>query len=114
MPTDTDRILALEDRVAVLEEALGIRYEGMKEWGLSPVQAQIVGILRKIDSAPCKRIYVAIYGSALDPPDLNVVRVHISHLRSKLKPHGVEIKSGRGCTSCGYWIPEEQKRLLDA
>ncbi len=123
--TDADRIQALEDRVTVLEDALGIRYHAPPEWGLTPTQDVIVGLLLAARSVPWERMWTVLYGSESDPPETDVIRTQICLMRPKLEAHGVEVRTiaggngigryMRGTPGGGYFIPAEQKaRLLDA
>jgi DNA-binding response OmpR family regulator len=116
--TDLERrVIELEDRVAVLEEALGLTYTAPPEWGLTPTEDRILAMLNKAPMVRRERLMVALYGLDDDPPLSNVVEAHISHMRRKLRPHGVEIMSHKGkrIIDGGYWIPAEQKaRLADA
>jgi hypothetical protein len=109
-----DRIEALEDRVAALEEALGVTRQFPVEWGLTVTEARMLGILCKTGSAPAERFMVALYSDRSDPPASHVIAVLMCKLRAKMKPLGVEISSRNG-SSYGYSIPAAQKaRLLDA
>ena len=114
--SDAARIQQLEDRVAVLEEALGIKYHAPPEWGLTPMQDQIVGMLRAARALPYERMMAAIYGMVDNPPLTDVIRVQSCRIRPKLKAHGIEIRTlwPRTSGDGGYWIPAEQKHLLDA
>jgi len=111
--TPEQRIAELEDRVAVLEMALGIDYTAPPEWRLSRTQSRVLGMLAKTSGVvPAERIYQALYGGRLDPPGGNAVSVHVCHLRARVARFGVDIRAHK---SAGYWIPAEQKaRLLDA
>ena len=110
--TSEDRILALEDRVTVLEEALGLTYEPPVGLGLTRFEAAVVGVILKTKIASRDKLWFALYGDRADPPTCQNVDVFVSRARSKLRAHGVTINNTWGV---GYWIPAEQKaRLLDA
>lgn len=110
--TDSDRIEQLEDRVAVLEGALGFSYNAPPEWGLTPTEERILGILLKCPVAPYERIFAALWGAENDPPDEHLLAVHACRLKRKMRDQGIEVRS---MYRFGYWIPAEQKaRLADA
>jgi DNA-binding response OmpR family regulator len=110
--TDAERIEALEDRVAVLEQALGLNYQAPAEWRLTSTEERILGVLLRSPRVHRERLMVALYADRADPPDVSVITVHVCGLRAKLKRLGVDVIAMR---HAGYWIPADQKqRLLDA
>lgn len=110
--TPEQRIQALEDRVAILEEALGLAYQPSPLCRFTPTERRLVGVLLKTTRASSIRIETALYAHANNPPTTNNVKVHIHRIRKKLAPLSVQICTDWGF---GYWIPAEQKaRLLDA
>lgn len=112
--TPEQRIQALEDKVVWLEEALGLSRQFPAEWGLTPTQERMLGMLVAARVVTEARFMVALYSERLDPPLSKVVPAQLSKMRDKLRPMGVEIHSRNG-SSWGYWIPAEQKaKLLNA
>lgn len=112
--TAEQRIQALEDRVAVLEEALGLTYVAPLEWKLSPMQDRILAMLLKAQAVRRERLSVVLYGLEPNPPISNVIASQISHMRRKLRPRGIEIKSIRGVFGGGYWLDPEVRARLNA
>lgn len=108
-----EEIQLLKDRVAILEDALGITRRFPPDWGLTPRQEQMLGILCKTTVAPAERFMVALYSDYADPPVGNIIATQLCKLRKRLKPMGIEIKSRLG-GGYGYWIPAEQKAKLAA
>ena len=109
---ETDqRIRALEDRVTLLEDALGMNYHAPPAWGLTPCEAAIFGVIMRVPMATFDRLMTAVYAHKSDPPDANVIKVHVHRIRRKIAPYGLTINTAK-CV--GYWIPEEQKAKLSA
>lgn len=105
--TDADRILALEDRVSALEDALGLTYEPPPFLGLTKGEARIVGVMFKADGvATRQRLFAAMYADdpngGPDDPD-NVLKVMVYRIRRKLVPSRMSIETVWGV---GYRLVE--------
>lgn len=66
--TQAERIQALEDRVALLEDALGLTYTVPIEWGLTLTEARLFGLIRKVPVVRLERLRLALYASASTRP----------------------------------------------
>lgn len=91
--TDTDRIQALEDHVAALEEALGLTFAAPAEWKLSGTEERIFGMLRKGGVIRRDRMMTALWWDRDDPPNRNTLHAHICNLGRKLRPLGYELRN---------------------
>jgi DNA-binding response OmpR family regulator len=110
--TDAERITALEDRVAVLEEALGLTYKAPVDWGLSAHQTKLLGIIARSPVASHERIYTALYGDRADPPGMTAIKTLLVHIRRRLARHGVPVQINT-IWGVGYSMAEaDRKRLL--
>jgi DNA-binding response OmpR family regulator len=101
----------LRDRVAELEELLGVSDEiGFQVLGLTPTEAGLLGMLIKKDFVAAASIYCGLFGGRpeCDQPDGNIIAVYISKLRKKI---GVEIVNVRGT---GYFMRERDKEIIRA
>lgn len=79
-----------------------------REWGLTRCEAKLLGSL--YSSKDGFRAHDALLESCLNTEsDPNVIKVRISHIRRKLKPLGIEIKTVWGE---GYSLSEESKLLI--
>lgn len=111
----------LEDRVAELEDALGLteyfpdeviprevfigRHNGSKT-----IQ-KIASIILHRNFGNREAIYSAIYGGRpeSDQPDIKVIDVLMVKLRAGLRPHGIEVKTSQGY---GWYFDKESKEKL--
>ena len=107
--TPDQRIEALEDRVAFLEDALGFSYNAPPEIGLTQVEERILGVILKSRVATKERLFAAIWGDDNDPPEEHVLAVHAHRIRRKLAAHGIAMHS---MYRVGYYIPADQKATL--
>lgn len=106
----TKTVEELEDEIVMLKDALGMTYKGNPEWPISPMERRLLGIIAKTGRAHHERIRTALYAHKSDPPGDKIIHVHVSHLRRKLKPYGIEIKTTFGE---GYWLtPESRERVM--
>ena len=107
---ESDEVYALKERIRYLEKALGSEWRAPTVLRLSPSEERILGlVIAKRGYATTETIFDVLYGEAEDPPDEIVVRVLISHLRTKLKPHGITIKTR---WNVGYLLdPDNHQRL---
>lgn len=101
----------LRDRVAELEEMLGIRFELPNALGLTPLEARIVGVLIKREIASRDYIYWAVYGDLpdCDQPDIKTIEVHIVKIRRKLAAHGISILNRY---NVGYYVDKQTRDTL--
>ena len=106
--TDSERIAALEDRVAMLEEALGLTYRAIPT--LTPTQNKMVGMLVKHHGiVSYERFMTALYADRDDGgPDPHILAVHIYKLRPKLAAMGAEVET---IPSVGYRLTKGREVL---
>lgn len=107
----------LRNRVAALEDALGLTQEFAPSGALrlTASEAQMLGMLLARGYVKRESFFAALYQTrpdADDPPDINIIDVWICKLRAKLKHlgHGtIETRFGEG-----YFIPASDKPALRA
>lgn len=98
---------ALRDRLAMLEEAMGLRIETPLMLGLTGHEAKLFGILLKRDLVTKEAAMVAIYGDQPNSEvEIKIVDVFVCKARKKLKPYDIEIETVRGR---GYRMPAASK-----
>ncbi|MGV6876658.1 helix-turn-helix domain-containing protein [Pseudochelatococcus sp. B33] len=103
-------IETLRERVRQLEDALappGVHVP--IEWRLTPVEATVYQCLASRHEATKQAIMTALYGTRPDDaPEIKIVDVIVCHIRKKLKPFGIEIRTiwGRGYAIDGKPAPE--------
>lgn len=110
-----------EDRIDILEEEVRqLRSSVLKrdwypplEFGLTPAEAKVVGILRtgKGEVVTRDRFMSELYGSNIDdPPDPKIVDVLVCKARKKIKIYGlaIEVLWGRG-----YYFGAESLKILN-
>jgi two-component system cell cycle response regulator CtrA len=112
MSKDIARLLAQLDeqkeRIRQLEESLGFHLRSPLELNLTPSQAAIFGCLYVRPIANRETLIQAhevTVGCNRDS-DPKVIDVQMVHLRKKLRPHGVEVKTIWGQ---GYTMPAASK-----
>ncbi|WP_020179811.1 helix-turn-helix domain-containing protein [Methylopila sp. M107] len=102
----------LRERVVQLEELLGFRTLTPIEWGLTPKQASVLGFLLNRPMATKDELMTALYALDVDdPPHQKIIDVFVCHLRRKLRPFGIEIRTVWGQ---GYAIDRPQRDELKA
>lgn len=109
----------LRDRVAELEEAIGLTAMPALRAVLKPegywlsTCETLCGMLMKRPCVPRSAAYIAIYGGRpeCDQPDPKLVDVTVHRLRQALRPHGVEIAVAR---DRGWYLTPENKEKLRA
>ena len=101
----------LRDQIAQLEEALGLNLQLPNEFGLTPLEMKIAGLLTRREIANRTMIFAALYGSRpeCDQPDIKVIDVHICKLRRKLAAKDVTIKTRFGV---GYYVDARARATL--
>lgn len=109
--TPEQRIAILEDKVAMLEDALGLNYEAPVVWGLTRPESQILGLLRRAPVVSRDRIMTALYASTDDPPHAKIIDQYIYRIRRKGAPHGLRIGA---MTGVGYFLTREGRVALQS
>lgn len=98
-------IETLRERIAQLEAALVPADVAVPiEWGLTSREARLFAFLTTRDVATKSAIMQALYGDQLDDePGMKIVDVFMCHLRRKLKPFAVDIRTvwGQGYALAG-------------
>ena len=98
------RIAQLEDALAGSAVALPI------EWGLTPQESRVLGVLRARSMATKEAVMAALYVDlGKDEAEPKIVDVFICKIRKKLKPFGVEIKTVWGQ---GYSLAEKSRAVI--
>jgi two-component system cell cycle response regulator CtrA len=108
--TQPCELARLRDRVEELEGLLGMRTLCPRPWRLSGREAQVFGLLMRHSVCPRERIFAAIWGYDSEV-DGKIVDVTICHLRRKLRPLGIEIRTEHGV---GYFLPPDGRRRARA
>jgi two-component system cell cycle response regulator CtrA len=94
------RVLELEDRIAELEEILGLNIKLPGELALTKTLTQMAGLLIKKEVVSSDMFYDAIYGGRpeCDQPLLKIIDVQLCKLRKQLALVDVTIRNrwGRG------------------
>jgi DNA-binding winged helix-turn-helix (wHTH) protein len=89
----------LRDRVAELEEILGIdrpmTVRLREAFGLTQMPAKVLGMLLSRTFVSKDALYTALYAvrAAADRPRTNILERHVNKLREHLRPHGVVIET---------------------
>ena len=98
------------DRIAELEQLVGLAVEWPLRIALRPTQAKIFSMLFAASGPIGKSsLIAAMYGARPesewpDNPD-KIVHVHICGLRKAIEPHGVIIDTlALASGDCGYWL----------
>ena len=99
-----DELERAKERIRDLETVLGLVDGRLVRFGLTPVQTKVLGLLMALPHVTADMISQRL-GITSQP------KVVISRMRSRLKNHGVEIKSRH---SVGYWLDPEAKDKLKA
>lgn len=108
-----EKIFALQEEVeswkcvvADMRDALLTEVSVSIVQNLTEKESLILGILMRKRSATKAQLWQILYGCLpdVDQPDPKVILVFISHMRTKLRPYGVEIRSSR---ALGYWIDQD-------
>ncbi len=101
----------LRDYVSQMEEAFGLNLSLPNEFGLTPLEMKIVGLLTLQSIVSKEMIFAGLYGSRneCDQPDIKTIDVHICKLRRKLSAKDISIKTYHGM---GYYVEDETRALL--
>jgi DNA-binding response OmpR family regulator len=87
-----------------LEPLLGV-------FGLHRTEARILSAIMRVGRATSEYLFQLIYGMRDDPPEENILRVHVRRIRKKLTPQGILIKTIYGE---GFEISPEHAGLIRA
>ncbi len=109
---ESEIVYELRERIRDLEKLVGLSWAPPRALGLSPMQSKLLGVLLK-HRTQCtyEAIMTALYGEREDPPGVEVIRAHVTHIRRLLDPHGIQIKRLWGS---GYYITPEHIAKLNA
>lgn len=116
-PTDREAALQatierLEDRIAILERAMGLDFLPPVEWALTPNEARLLGALMEREVLTKDAAMAALYRDrGADEPDAKIVDVFICKLRAKLKRFGLSIETRWGV---GYQLTPATKAAIRA
>jgi|HubBroStandDraft_6_1064221.scaffolds.fasta_scaffold1252474_2 two-component system cell cycle response regulator CtrA len=108
--TQSCELARLRDRVEELEGLLGTRTACPRPWRLTGREAQVFGLLMRHSVCPRERIFAAIWGYDSEV-DGKIVDVTVCHLRRKLRPLGLEIRTEYGV---GYFLTPDGRRRARA
>jgi two-component system cell cycle response regulator CtrA len=102
----------LRERIARLEECLGMTQAYPIELGLTPAEGRVFGVLMRRDIATKDAVMATLY-SALgkDEADLKITDVLICKIRKKVIPFGVSIKTVWGQ---GWTMPSASKAIVQS
>lgn len=108
------RIEQLEAENAFLRDALAGRIQIPAAWGLTAKQTKILTTIYRcrFEICPHDRIETAVYGDQADPPESNVIPVHMSRIRAVLRQQ-FGINAIRPIWGAGYRLAPEVRQALD-
>lgn len=109
--TKDDKILALEERIIDLEDALGTSpgmCDAYQLLGLTRVHRKVLGVLMTQDEVSKDKLYSALYGDDKQP-DPRVLSIHMHHVRQAIKPSGATVTTVWGA---GWLMTGDDKRKL--
>ena len=106
------RIAELEEEVARLKRLLKLEWAPHRRLPFSEQEATVLGLLVRLGEAPRNKLFELLWGEnndgGADDPD-NALKVVVHHLRRKLAPLGVEIRTLYGF---GYLMSKEDRDKL--
>jgi DNA-binding response OmpR family regulator len=98
----------LKAQIAYLTGAMASHDALPREWKLTTGEERIIRILVSREFASMEGIITALYWDKEEPIDPEgTIRVMVSKMRKKLRPHGIEIKTHWGR---GFYLPAEVRR----
>lgn len=97
------------ERIRFLETEIGVSTRGHRYLNLSKQESTILRVLMKHRMPQKSTFTTAMYNGREYDADSNILGVFMCHVRRKLKPHGVEIKSVWGD---GYYMTPESKQIV--
>lgn len=83
----------LHEQLRQLKQVLTPPFIAPYEWHLTKYETKVLSSLLSARFISKERLFVSLYSDYNDPPNGNILSVHMSHLRKKLLPFGVVIKS---------------------
>ncbi|SEQ71000.1 two-component system, cell cycle response regulator CtrA [Faunimonas pinastri] len=87
----------LQDRIEILEAAMGMEFLAPVEFRLTGSENRVLGVLLKRDLATRNALLAALYrDDGRDQPEEKIIDVFICKLRAKLRPFGLEIATHWG------------------
>lgn len=101
---------ALRDRVAQLEEMLGVTFDAPPFLQLTGCEAQIFGLLLAREAITKRIAMDAVYGDRpdADQAEEKIIDVWVCKMRRKLEPWGIKIETNWGQ---GYYMSPAMKTL---
>jgi DNA-binding response OmpR family regulator len=104
-----DENAVLRGRVRALEREIGLAVDPPLVFGLTKSEAIMFGVLLNNRAPRHSTFMTALFSDDHDDPSSpEIIKVWISKMRQKLKPHGIEIKTHRGV---GFEMPEAGKAI---
>lgn len=100
----------LHERIAYLESSLGLDFLAPAEYGLTPKESAVLGVLMSRELAKKETVMLAVYQD-MDTPEIKIVDVFICKIRKKLEPFGLGIETRWGL---GYYLTPDTKRKIEA
>lgn len=113
----------LRDRVEELEEALGLSsaipvetllynlFPPNNDVGI-PMLVNVFNFLLKRPFGRKEAMFIALYGARpeCDQPNLQIINVYVSRIRTMLRKHGIKLKTSK--TPPGWYIEEADKTKI--
>lgn len=113
----SERMANLEARMVTLENGLsGLIGTLIVTFGLTLIQAQILGVLIKRQTISSEALNFAIHGLSNNPPHPATMRVHLFNLKRRLLLRGIDITLERKVKNESWMIklgPIVKKRIVD-
>lgn len=115
--SEANELHRLRDRIQELEQLLGIVAEDAVDrfifMNLSPTERRILNILFTWKRVQREKLYTLLYGERLecDQPEIKVIDVWLSKLRSKLAPYGIIFETE---FNAGWFMTQPNKDKLAA
>ncbi len=107
-----ERVELLQERVHQLEGAMGMLILAPPEWGLTPSEMRVLGVLLARELATKDAIMSALYrDNGKDEAEVKIVDVFVCKIRRKLKAFGFEISTRWGV---GYEILDPTRSAMKA
>lgn len=103
----------LRERIANLEELIGLRIEVPLVFGLTTAEAKMLGVLLKRELVSKEMAMTALYGLRTGGAEveIKIIDVFVCKIRAKLKRFGIVIETVWGR---GYLIPQASKAKVFA
>jgi two-component system cell cycle response regulator CtrA len=103
----------LRERIAVLEDALGVRMEAPLVLNLTSAEARLFGFLLKRDLVRKDAAMIALYGHRAtgEVAEPRIIDVFVCKMRKKLAPFAIMIETQWGQ---GYFLGPRSKEIARA